>query len=108
MRADVSGVHVGPVGLCGALEGVVQEVGVGVVVTFDPELIREESIEVVVVGIDLSSAAADVDDDTVVVEDDDTVVAVMLGVTSVATVTPSAAIHKVVEDALFLTGVGEL
>lgn len=88
MRADVSGVDVVPVRLCGVLEGVVQEVGV--VVTCDPELIGEESIEVVVVGIDMTSVVGDDDDD------DDTGVAVMLGVTSVATVTLPAAIDQVV------------
>lgn len=85
MHADVSGVHVGPVGVCGVFEVVVQEVGLVVVLTFDPELNGEESIEVAV-GIDVTSAAA-----AVVV---DTGVAVMLVV-----VTPSAAIAMVVEAA---------
>lgn len=89
----------------GVLGGVIQEVGVvvGVVVTFDPGLMGEESIEVVV-GTD---------------DDDDTGFVVMLGVSHVAMVTLSAAIDGDVDAsdckifprphdfALFRTGVGE-
>lgn len=73
----VSGVHVG---VCVVLGGGTQEVCAGVVVTFDPELREEDSVEAVVAGVD---ATADV---VVVVGAGMTAaVAVML----VATVTPS-------------------
>lgn len=77
----MSGMHLGPVGDCGVLGGVSWEVYAGVVVTFDTELREEKSVEAVVAG-----ATPDV----VVVGTGMTAgVAVMLVVTTVATVTPS-------------------
>lgn len=60
------------------------------VVTFEPEQIGEESVEVVAAGIGIDTTSAAVVD---------TGFAVMLVATSVAMATPSAAIEMVVEAA---------
>lgn len=77
---DVCGMHLGSVGECGVPRGVTQEVDAGVVVIFDPELKGVESVEAV---------GTDATPDVVVVGTGTTAgVAVMLVVTTVATVTP--------------------
>lgn len=80
VHPDVCGMHLGSVGECGVSKGVTQEVDAGVVVIFDPELKEVESVEAV---------GADATPDVVVVGTGTTAgVAVMLVVTTVATVTP--------------------
>lgn len=55
MRADVSEVNLGPVGVCGVSGVATQEVCAGVVVTFDTELREGRSAEVVVADVDTTA-----------------------------------------------------